>query len=223
MAINVADNVANIVASIGALGTASFGLVDATKVFGGGVSLFGLGFIDNLVKSFLKDKAEAARVRGTLRANWINGAPLADQKAIAKSLIKVRLSKATARVFAAAAAVDAGTLEKVAQKLESQAAMAPDESDCFGRFDLALTASLDDAYNHADQRYRNAAKLIAMAVAVVLAIAGLLVINPENLDLRDISLAVLCGLLATPLAPIAKDVASALQAGVKVAQTVVRK
>jgi hypothetical protein len=31
-------------------------------------------------------------------------------------------------------------------------------------------------------------------------------------------IAVLCGLLATPLAPVAKDLASALQAAVKVAQ-----
>jgi hypothetical protein len=101
--------------------------------------------------------------------------------------------------------------------------MEPAESDCFGRFDLALTASLDDAYNHADQRYRNAAKLIAMVVAIVLAIAGLLIINPGDLNFRDLALAILCGLLATPLAPIAKDVASALQAGVKVAQTVVKR
>jgi hypothetical protein len=60
-----------------------------------------------------------------------------------------------------------------------------------------------------------------MVVAIVLAIAGLLIINPGDLNFRDLALAILCGLLATPLAPIAKDVASALQAGVKVALTVV--
>ena len=96
------------------------------------------------------------------------------------------------------------------------------ESDTFGRFDLFLMALLDDAYNHADQRYRNASKSIAAVVAVLLSIVGLLIINPHNMDPRDLALAVLCGIVAIPLAPIAKDVASALQAGVKVAQVVKR-
>jgi len=56
----------------------------------------------------------------------------------------------------------------------------------------------------------------------VLAVVGLIIINPHGFDARDVALAILCGVIATPLAPIAKDMASALQAGVKLAQVVKR-
>jgi hypothetical protein len=223
MAIDVVENVGNIVAAIGALGTASFGLVDAAKAFGG-PSLVGFGFIGKAIAPFCRDAADRRRLAGTLRGNWINGTALAEQKAIAKSLVKLRLSPDTAGAFAAAAGLEAAGLQGVARKIASQQPMDPAEADAFGRFDLALTALLDDAYNHADQRYRNAAKLIATIVSVVLAIAGLVIINPQHWsEPRDLAVAVLCGLVATPLAPIAKDFASALQAGVKVAQAVVRR
>src|SRR5690349_124666 len=110
MAIDVAPNVGNIVGAVGALGTASFGLVDATKLFGGGVSLAGLGFIESAVEPFSEGEVDdAERLRRTLRGNWINGSALGDQKAIAKSLIKVRLSTTNAQAFAKATGVDAGT------------------------------------------------------------------------------------------------------------------
>ncbi len=224
MAIDVVENVGNIVAAIGALGTASFGLVDASKAFGGGASRVGFGFIENAIRPFCHDRADRRRLTGTLRGNWINGTALGEQKAIAKSLVKLRLSPGNAAAFATATGMDAGGLQSVARKIASQQPMDPAEADAFGRFDLGLTALLDDAYNHADQRYRNMAKLIATIVSVVLAIVGLVIINPEHWrEPRDLALAALCGLIATPLAPIAKDLASALQAGVKVAQTVVRR
>jgi hypothetical protein len=79
----------------------------------------------------------------------------------------------------------------------------PTEINVLGRFDLALSAILDDAHQHADQHYRNWAKLAATCVAVILAVAGGLAIDSSS---------------DTPLAPVTKDMASALQAGVKVAQ-----
>jgi hypothetical protein len=223
MPIDVAQNVGNIVLSIGALGTASFGLVDATKAMGsGGISNCGFNFVKAAVHPFDDEQATIAspKIVTTLHSNWINGSPLSDQKAIAKSLIKLRFSKANARRFAAATGGDPGLLENVADKIARTQAMSPAESDAYGRFDLTLTAMLDEAYNRADQKYRNMAKVTASAFAIVLAIVGLFAINPEGATLRDFSLAFLCGVLATPLAPIAKDVASALQAGVKVAQAI---
>jgi len=38
-------SIANIVAAAGGLGTAAMGLVDTTKLFGGGPSNFGFGYI----------------------------------------------------------------------------------------------------------------------------------------------------------------------------------
>ncbi|HEV2728844.1 MAG TPA: hypothetical protein VGV15_02330 [Terriglobales bacterium] len=77
---------------------------------------------------------------------------------------------------------------------------------------------LDQGYQRADQRYRNSAKLLAVPVAVLLALLGAWAISPSSLTPSDYLRAVAGGLLATPLAPLAKDLASAIQAGTKLAQ-----
>jgi cytochrome bd-type quinol oxidase subunit 2 len=101
-----------------------------------------------------------------------------------------------------------------------------------------LSAILDEAYERADQRYRNAAKLLAVVVATLLALAGgwLIYYHPgaatcpaatlpaacppapnalpwwSYFASGQFGLALLVGLSATPLAPVAKDLASSLQA-----------
>src|ERR1700741_4653600 len=79
------------ITAMGALGTAAFGLVDASKAFFGGVSNFGFGRIEKAVKPFMPSSAakdDTLVWRDTLRANWINGVPKEDQKAAAKALIR---------------------------------------------------------------------------------------------------------------------------------------
>ena len=104
--------------------------------------------------------------------------------------------------------------------------MTPEQMNVFGRFDLLLTAILDEAYQRADQSYRNKVKGIAVAVSVTLAILGSLVLaansDPtlQNWKWPDLLQATLIGLLATPLAPVSKDLASALSVAVKSMQTV---
>jgi hypothetical protein len=44
--------------------------------------------------------------------------------------------------------------------------------DVFGRFDAALTFILDEAYQRADQKYRNKTKVAAGIIAVILALIG---------------------------------------------------
>ena len=96
----------NMIAAIGALGTAAMGLVDAFKVFWGGPSNFGYGFIEAAVKRFVPNTAGGPAAFGqtdvlrTLRANWLNGVAEADQKAKAKALIHLRLTKGDASALA---------------------------------------------------------------------------------------------------------------------------
>jgi len=224
------NEIGNLIAAIGALGTASFALVDATKIGrNGGVSNSGFAFIEGAVRTFLpsaarKKNADAMNVLDVLHGNWINGSALGDQKAIAKSLIKLRLAEDTAESFAKATDVDRNVLAAVAKAMRSGTALTPEQTNALGRFDLALTAILDDGYQHADQRYRNSAKMLASVAAVVLAVAGgWAVVGGAAADYFGSGMlwkAVLCGLLAIPLAPVTKDLTSALQAGVKVAQAI---
>jgi hypothetical protein len=224
--------------AIGGLGVASFALVDTTKVLrGGGISHSGFAFIarawDELAPpagalggmSVLQQSA-----RDMLHANWINGMPLADQKAIARSLLKLSLTPQTAAHFATRTGLDAQALAEVAERIATGQALADDAdpgarsrlATVFGRFDLAVGAMLDAAYQRADQRYRNASKALAAAVAVLLAIAGGWTLEGGGASVRDLLLWGGCGVLAVPLAPISKDLASGLSAAVKMVQAVRR-
>ena len=222
------DTVTQYIAVAAGLGTAAFALVDASKAFAGGVSNHGFDHIKEAVSGFFTsgggetDPANPLDLDGvlsTLRANWLNGTALADQKAIAKSLIKLRLNEASAGQLAKAAGVNGDMLASVARKIASGDQLTQAENDVFGRFDLMLTALLDRGYQRADQSYRNKAKAWSIVASVALALFGKWV---ADIGTVSYSKALLIGLIATPIAPVAKDLTSALQAGVKAVQ-VLRK
>lgn len=220
----------NIITAIAALGTASFGLVDATKAFGGGASRFGLAFIRRGISPvFGKDTDEDDRstpltfgsIYATLKANWLNGVDLADQKAKAKTLLKLRLNPGNSEDYAKATGVDPKELKTIANLIQEGGALETPQADAFGRFDLALTALLDEGYQRADQRYRNWAKILAGIFSVVIAVAAAWLLGFKSC--KDMATAALAGALAMPLAPIAKDLTSALAAGVDVVQKMQKK
>ena len=219
-----------VVLAVGGLGTAAYGVVDATKGFGGGISNRGFGDIKDVISKLIPtDSANVspnaalnlASALRTLRANWLNGMLLGDQKSVAKALIKLNLTPGNASQMAATTGVDKDVLTSIAGKMGSSTALSPQETDVYGRFDLLLSALLDQGYQRADQRYRNSAKLLAVFIAIFLAILGgrIVVGNAFFSNGSEVVRAVLAGLLATPLAPIAKDLSSAIQAGAKAAQS----
>ncbi|WP_263411010.1 hypothetical protein [Terriglobus tenax] len=230
------DHWGQAITAIGAFGTAAFGIVDATKAFWGGISRAGLGYLRGFLGQvavptedsvFPPDSALTnAGIFETIKAKWLNGTVLADQKSALKALIKLRLNPSTAASLARATAVDATLLAAVAAKLvrgaglstdPAQAAaetqLTPAEMDVYSRFDLILTTLIDRAYERADQFYRNCAKLLAGVVAVLLAL--LITASTGTHEPVEYGRAVLVGLLATPLAPIAKDLSTAVATAVK--------
>jgi hypothetical protein len=224
-----------IISAIGGLGTAAFGLVDAAKTINfDRISINRIGFADikNTVESLTPPPAGGvptpnalprANIVETIQANWMNGTDLASQKAIAKSLIKLHLSDGNADAVAKAANVDATLLKLAAQKMAAGAPLLQPESDVYARFDLILTAMLDETYQHSDQFYRNWTRAIAAIFAVVLALAGGWTLDnyaPTFWRSGQAVLAFLIGLLATPLAPVAKDLSTALATAVNTLQLV---
>ncbi len=212
------------VAAIGGLGTAASGLVDATKAFNGGVSNAGFGKVKAALKPFKTalDGAEADW-SVTIRANWINGNPKEDQKAAAKSLIRLGLSSKNASQMAAAGHVDPVRLQQVMTSVETGAALTPADVNVLGRFNGAIDAALDAGFEQGDQVYRNASKVIAGIFAIGLAIwaGGLIPMDGSKavafsayLFSGPFWLAVLVGVIAVPIAPVAKDLTSSLEAAV---------
>lgn len=218
-----------VITAIGGLGTAAFGLVDAAKSAFSGINRIGLKHINEVVSDLTPEEAGApinalpqANILQTLKANWVNGVDLASQKAIAKSLIKLHLSAANARTVAVKASVDPDVLSAVAANIATGTPLSQAEGDAYSRFDLIVTALLDEAFQVSEQDYRNYTRTLAAFVAVTLAFAGgwSLVGTWNFWHSSDLMLALLVGLLATPLAPIAKDLASALATAVNTMQLV---
>jgi len=222
------QSVGNIVVAVAALGTASMGFVDALKAFGGGPSNFGFSTIRRTLRPFLPKNANGAfseaELLEALKSNWINGVAKADQKAKAKALIHLGLTAVNAADLAKAAGVDEKTLASVADKVAGRAqgntALTPAEINTLGQFDAILSVILDEAYERGDQQYRNGTKILAMIFAVIFGIAGSLLIKGSSGD--AVGLGLLVGLAAVPLAPIAKDLTSSLQAAVAAIQTTQR-
>jgi hypothetical protein len=216
-------DVPQIVTAIGGLGTAAFGLVDATKAAGGGVNHIGFSGIKTTVSELTPGNPPNAlsqkNILATLKANWFNGTDLGSQKSIAKSLIKLNLNPANAAALAAATGVDPTGLTAVAINIAAGTPLTSAQSDLYGRFDLIVTALLDETYQSSDDVYRNWTRAIAAVAAVLLAIVGGLTLNPRA-DTSQILQFVIVGLLATPLAPIAKDLSTALATAVNTLQLV---
>lgn len=218
-------NILNLLSAVAGLGAAAMGLVDSSKAIMGGPSNFGFGHIKKAVTPFVNGTGTAftaTQIEHTLKANWLNGVATADQKAKAKSLIHLGLAPDTAEALAKAAGVDAGKLKSLATKIATGTEASQDEINVLGQFDVVVSAVLDDAYERGDQIYRNACKLLAMAVSTVLAvIAGWTIAAAaacassscaaSYFFSRDFFIALIVGLSATPLAPVAKDLVSTLQ------------
>ncbi|MFZ1087180.1 MAG: hypothetical protein WAN35_19630 [Terracidiphilus sp.] len=220
-----------VITAIGGLGTAAFGLVDAAKASFSGINRMGLKHIHEVVSELTPEGASSgvpvnalpqSNILESVEANWVNGTDLGSQKAIAKSLVKLHLSSANATAVAVKTSVDPVMLTSVASKIVAGEPFSQAESDAYSRFDLIVTALLDEAYQLSDQVYRNSTRVLAAGVAVALALTGgwSLVGTAQFWHSSDPVLALLVGLLATPLAPIAKDLSSALVAAVNAMQAV---
>jgi hypothetical protein len=211
--------IVKLIAAAGALGTAAFGLVDASKAFWGGMSNPGFGYIRKAVETLLATAGGAAafgrtEIMATLRANWLNGVPKAVQKATAKSLIHLMLTPETAPAMAAAVGVNADHLTLAARHIQNDEAVTEQDMRVLGTYDVMASAVLDFGYERADQFYRNTTKLAAAGCAIVLAVAARWLMD-GTFNRDSLLMAAIVGVVATPLAPIAKDLATSLTTAAK--------
>jgi hypothetical protein len=209
-----AATLVEIVSAVAALGTAATGLVDTTKLFGGGVSNAGYAVIKQQIKPFdsLLGAIPEGAAYATIYGLWINGAPIEDQKAKAKALIKLGFAPATVDAMEKATGLPATELKLLADKIAKGDDLGASEVNIYGRLDAILSAVIDAAYEKADQRYRNAAKTLAAVIAIVLALIGGYAAAPAG---GSWLLYAVIGAVATPLAPVAKDITTAINTAVQ--------
>jgi hypothetical protein len=227
---------------VAALGTAAAGLVDTTKTLWGGISHCGFwrvtGLLDEHFKAALDVAAGESEWRRILRGAWVNGMAMDDQIAKAKALVMQGLTEDTAAKLKLPDRIDREKLGAIATAMDAGAHLEPDQQVAFNRFDACVEAMLRGAYERADQIYRNVAKAAAAVIAVGLAIEGGAILHASKAaqaatdaatkhqqfvdagyGAHEIMIAFIVGAVAVPLAPIAKDLASSLQAAVKAMQS----
>ncbi len=116
---------------------------------------------------------------------------------------------------AAAAASTSGRTRRPTKQDDDDAARAQKARkalDALGRFDAIVRTRLDSAFELADHAYRSQAKIYSGGVAVLLSFAAGYIYSTE--DPKHVFpwfAVVVIGVLAVPLAPMSKDLASALK------------
>lgn len=205
-----------IVSAIAAIGTASFGLMDATKAINGGISNWGFAFIREALEP-LNPILQNLGTEGhaLAKANWINGVAKENQKMAIRNMIRLGLSEENAKKLnPAAISVVPADLALAAGKARRGEQLSEIDLAVLARFDAMIDLRLDTAFEQADQRFRNASRLGAAAIAVLLAQAGAFTVLNGDDNFAKAALGFLVGLVAIPLAPVAKDVTSAITSAV---------
>jgi hypothetical protein len=206
--------IVEMISAVGALGTAATGLVDTTKIFGSGVSYAGYPTIKQQLQPFstLLSAIPGHAAYETIYGLWINGTAIEDQKAKVKALIKLGFAPGTVAAMAAATGLTQAELAPLAANIAAGANLTTVQVNVYGRLDSILSAVIDAAYEKADQRYRNAAKALAAAIAIVLALLGGYAMGDLG---NNWPIYFLMGAIATPLAPVAKDITTAINTAVQ--------
>ncbi len=102
----------------------------------------------------------------------------------------------------------ADALAAVAAKLEAGTTLTEIDLNVLGGLDASVEAQLNAAFDRADQLYRNVSRFLAGVFSIALAFLATYALGWERW-----ALALVIGLLAVPLAPIAKDLAVAAGRG----------
>jgi hypothetical protein len=200
------------IAAAGALGTASFGIVEGLKWTALGTAGFGsIGrYLGHDLLGFLRT-AYGPDFERLLRAQYRQDSQ--SQSVIAKSLrqgVRIGLTSAHAESVARfLGTVAPGALRQAVETLEAARTLGDADRAAIGRYELAADARIVSALSRAKDVYLGWVRGSASVCAIVLGVVAALLLGSDVAD------GLVVGLVAVPLAPIANDVVAALQAATK--------
>ncbi|OFX12050.1 MAG: hypothetical protein A2516_05705 [Alphaproteobacteria bacterium RIFOXYD12_FULL_60_8] len=209
--------IGTLVLAAGALGTAAFGIVDTLKFTKVGALGFGsvmksLGMTSEaLMIAYGKDYREL------LEAQYRKDRTQGDLRRTLRQGVRVGMTpKSTMNMAKAIGFPDEEGIAEVARKIQEGEEFTDKDNRTLGKFELAIDARIDAALAMADEQYSSKIRIVASVVSVFLAFVAALAldleINPGMMDFGLWIKAVIVGIVAVPLAPMAKDVAKGLQA-----------
>ena len=209
------DYLTELVLAAGALGMAAFGIVEGLKRtqrigeagFDALIALLGVAPLDALKTAYGRDVD--ALLRGQYRGSQENLAKILRQG------MRIGLTPANADAIAAEfGVIDKEALKAAAAALAEGRDLDTAQRNALGRFELAVDARIDGGLALAQDRYARAAKNYASAIAlfIALVVTSLMIRQGTGTAAILVPAGVIVGLVAVPLAPVAKDVASAIKA-----------
>ncbi len=219
MALYDLNSLSTAIGAAAALGTACFGIVEGLKWTPLGEAGFaqlkaflGEGLLRALAVAY--GPGYEALLRAQYRQDWARS-PLA--KTLRQG-VRIGLTPENAAAIAHfLGSISPEALLQVAQKLKScETPLGDQDRATIGRMELAADVRIDAALARAQDLYLGTVRLLAAVVAVVLAeLAAALGSTPGQFLADGWLKGLLVGTLAVPLAPIANDLVSALQAATK--------
>ena len=204
---DIVNNLGTTVLAVGALGIAAFGIVEGFK--GAGLGLLGFGQIPRLLGEHVLNALKIAYgddYLSVLKVQYRTGRSSGDLTRSIRQGARIGLTPSNAKDLAASVGVvDGEELRKVSEAVMAGEELNDEQRGILGRFELALDARIDAATAMANYQYANSMRVAASVVAVVIALIVAIIVEANLL------LALVVGIAAVPIAPIAKDVATAIQ------------
>ncbi len=205
------ENIGTIVLAVGALGTASFGIVEGLKW-----TFIGLSGFRQIRKLLGAPVMEALRVAygpeymPLLKAQYRANRTFGELPKSIRQGARVGLTPSTAEALAdRIGVVSKAELKAVAGALQTGKNLTDSQRNILGRYELALDTRIDAALALANDKYVGYMRGLASLVSIGIALVVRYVTGGEYLT------ALIIGVAAVPIAPIAKDLASALGSAAK--------
>ncbi len=207
----------SIIMAVGALGAASAAIVEAIKF--DRVKNIGFRKITRIVTHDVL--ATLGNVYGEAYLDYLKSLYREDRrggklKSLLRQGFRIALTPQTSATFAGILpTLNAARLAAAAQTIADGELPSQENAIALGQFEAALDARLEAALASADQHYgwamRGLAMLTSVGLSVAVAASGIAPNDPKP----SIGLAIIIGFAAVPLAPIAKDLVSAVSAARK--------
>ena len=197
----------------GALGTAAFGIVEGLKWLGLDRSGFSKipGTLGKALMGALGN-AYGPDYLTLLVGQYQNGRAKGELPRSLRQGMRIGLRPDNAAGMAEhVGVVEAKDMTAIAEKLRDGVALEAAEKSVLGRFELAVDARIDAALSFAERTYLGCVRWSAIVLSVLLALVAAWVIRGK-VGGFEWETALIVGVAAVPLAPVAKDLSKALHA-----------
>lgn len=207
--------ITSLILAAGALGASASGIVEILKKSFNKIGEAGFEELEISLKPFdeLLTSAFGAGHNALLRAQYKSDDSTLLPKTLSRGIrAGLREENAVSAASAIGNAVDGEVLKATAKSLVAGNDLSDTERRALGIFEISVEARIEAGMAAATSNYVGTIRCYAMLVAIVLAIAAAIIISYENgrFDALITLKAAIVGVVAVPLAPVYKDVASAL-------------